>query len=90
MTGFKKILSHDLKAGMRFSAPIFFDDGENMFLAEGKPVKQYHLMALMRWSVPFLLTYGSLLSIASQSESESTEDLEPLEELTPEEIPELK
>ena len=28
------IRSEDVKEGMRFSAPVFFDDGKNMFLAE--------------------------------------------------------
>ena len=28
----KKIKTADLKIGERFSAPVFFDDGKNMFL----------------------------------------------------------
>ena len=39
---FIKIDSSLIKEGMRFSAPVFFDDGENMFLVEGKAAKAYH------------------------------------------------
>lgn len=53
-----KIASEDIKRGMRFSAPVFFDDGKNMFLAEGKSAKSYHVAALQRWAVPFVLTSG--------------------------------
>lgn len=56
-----RINSSDIQIGMAFTAPVFFDDGKNMFLAEKKPVKQYHVNALKRWSIPFLLTYGTLI-----------------------------
>lgn len=56
-----RIKCSDLREGMRYTAPVFFDDGKNMFLAESKPVKQYHLKALERWNIPFLLTYGHLI-----------------------------
>lgn len=56
-----RINSGDIHLGMRFTAPVFFDDGKNMFLAEKKPVRQYHLKALEKWSIPFLLTYGTLI-----------------------------
>ena len=39
MKSFNRIDSSEIKLGMRFSAPVFFDDGENMFLAEEKSVK---------------------------------------------------
>lgn len=53
-----KIESGDIKKGMRFSAPVFFDDGKNMFLAEGKSAKSYHIAALKRWVIPFVMTSG--------------------------------
>lgn len=53
-----KIASEDIKRGMRFSAPVFFDDGKNMFLAKGKSAKAYHIAALERWAIPFVLTSG--------------------------------
>jgi hypothetical protein len=80
MKDFKKINCGELKAGMRFSAPVFFDDGENMFLAEGKSVKPYHLAALVRWQVPFLLTYGHLVSVGEASADENSADVEELED----------
>ena len=52
----------DIKLGIRFSAPVFFEDGENMFLSAKNPVKKYHLEALKRWKIPFLLTEGYVLS----------------------------
>lgn len=57
----------DIHLGMRFTAPVFFDDGKNMFLAEKKPVKQYHINALERWSIPFLLTYGTVIEEKDKS-----------------------
>jgi hypothetical protein len=65
---------------MRFSAPVFFDDGTNMFLAEGKAAKAYHVAALKRWNIPFLLTYGHEIT-DSDEQAQPVEELEPLEEL---------
>ena len=62
MNNLVKIEPLTLKEGNIFSAPVFFDDGKNMFLAAGKSVKPYHLQALVRWKIPFLLTYGKLLT----------------------------
>lgn len=79
----QRIKASQLKEGMRFSAPVFFDDGQNMFLAEDKPVKLMHIQALSRWRVPFLLTYGKLISDDSIYDENSTglEELEDLEVL---------
>ena len=40
MKNFIKLDPSDIKEGIRFSTPVFFEDGKNMFLAEGKSVKQ--------------------------------------------------
>jgi len=77
---FIKIDSSLIKEGMRFSAPVFFDDGENMFLAEGKAAKAYHVAAIKRWNIPYLLTYGHEVTAKNQA-PEEVEDLEPLEEV---------
>ena len=45
---FNKIDAHEIKVGMRFSAPVFFDDGDSMFLAEEKSIKNYHIDAIQR------------------------------------------
>lgn len=80
-----EIDSRDIKLGMRFSAPVFFDDGENMFLAEEKTVKQYHLVAIERWHIKILLTFGHILS---DDEIENSEEI--LAEEVGDEIPELE
>ena len=36
----KKVDCTSIKMGMRFSMPVFFDDGKNMFLAKRKSVKK--------------------------------------------------
>ncbi|NLM00586.1 MAG: HD-GYP domain-containing protein [Treponema sp.] len=51
-----------LSEGMKFTAPVFFDDGVNMFLAENHPVKKMHIDALSKWDVPYVITYGSLIT----------------------------
>ena len=76
------IRSEDMKEGMRFSAPVFFDDGKNMFLAAGKPAKPYHLAALKNWKVPFLLTVGHVLSQA-EIDAQTNANLEDVDELEP-------
>ncbi len=84
MSSFIKIKSSEIKEGMRFSAPVFFDDGKNMFLAEGKAAKKYHITALKRWAIPYLLTYGHLLSESSDAvaaDEQYADDLEPLDDV---------
>lgn len=82
MKNFTKIDTRDLKIGMRFSAPVFFDDGENMFLAEEKSVKQYHIAAIARWNIKYLLTFGRLVSDGmNSSDEELVYDLEEVEEV---------
>jgi len=84
MNNFTKIKSSEVKEGMCFSAPVFFDDGKNMFLAEGKAAKTYHITALKRWSIPYLLTYGHLLpepEKGSGGEGLPVDELEPADDL---------
>lgn len=83
---FKKINCDDIAIGVRFSAPVFFDDGVNMFLAEGKSAKAYHLATIKRWKLPYLLSYGHIISDfnpdgVNKVEDEDVEELEDLEEL---------
>lgn len=79
---FTRIDSSEIKEGTVFSAPVFFDDGENMFLAEGKPAKKYHVDAIKRWDIDFLLTYGRQIKTGeSVIGSDNDEDLDELEEL---------
>ena len=54
----KKLACDEIIEGVRFSSPVFFDDGVNMFLAANHPAKSYHVAALIRWNIPFLMTTG--------------------------------
>ncbi len=56
-----KLDCNKITEGIRFTQPVFFDDGKNMFLAAGCPAKKYHINALKRWNIPFLWTDGVVL-----------------------------
>lgn len=72
-----------IKVGMRFSKPVFFDDGFNMFIESGITVKPYHLVAITRWHVPYLLTDGRPLGENEDFvEEEVIEEIEALDEVT--------
>ena len=58
-----KIKCDRIKEGVAFSEPVYFDDGENMFLAPYRPAKKYHLAAIKRWKVPFLITDGKEIDL---------------------------
>ena len=81
----QKINSSSLQLGMRFSAPVFFDDKENIFLAEGKEIRKFHLQALIRWNIDYVFTYGQILmknqDISDVNELSKVEELESLEEV---------
>lgn len=53
-----KIQAGELKVGMKFSAPLFFDDGKNMFLPESWPITQALLSVLSKWNIDYIQTYG--------------------------------
>lgn len=85
----KKIPRSDLKEGMRFSAPIFFEDGENMLVTKGVPLKNRELQVLDRWKMSYVLTAGRPIAdteiVDTAEEPEDLEDLDELEELEEEE-----
>ncbi|WP_407400655.1 phosphohydrolase [Treponema sp.] len=68
-----------IKPGVRFNAPVFFEDGQNMFLGANRPAKPFHISALKRWNIPFLVTEGQILP-DDYVEEEDVEELEPLED----------
>ncbi len=81
----KRIKTEDLYEGMIFSAPLFFDDGVNMFLAKRKALKKFQMDALVRWKIPFVLTYGTLYTDPSAAlEDEEIQEVEEFEELAEE------
>ena len=81
MRNFNKISASEIKLGMRFSAPVFFDDGESMFLAENKAVKQQHITAIARWKISTPLTFGHVITEDEIDELEELDDFEMVEEL---------
>ncbi len=63
----------EIKEGVSFSAPVFFEDSVNMFLAANHPAKHYHVVAIERWKIPFLMTAGhknTCVIAASSGESD--------------------
>ena len=54
----RRIEASDLVLGTRFSEPLFFDDGINMFLATNHPLRQHHLDSLYRWNITHVVTAG--------------------------------
>lgn len=72
----KKIERSALKENMRFSAPVFFDDGEYMLVNEGVPLHKKELDALARWDIPYVLTSGF-----EMKEGEELPEPEEMEEL---------
>lgn len=78
-----KIKSSDLKLGMTFSSPVFFDDGINMFLAEKNPITQLHLSAVQNWKIPYVITYGTLIQNNNGTEHKEIDELENIPEKKP-------
>ena len=72
----RKISREQLKENIRFSAPVFFDDGTYMLVNEGIPIRRRELDALVRWDIPYVLTSGKELQ-----ENETLDEAEELEEL---------
>ena len=85
----KKIKTTDLKIGVRFSAPVFFDDGRNMLLLRGTPLSDDELNTLKRWKIQYVVTAGDPVpegetlddEIAELDELDEVEALEDPEEI---------
>lgn len=79
-----RIYSNELKEGIIYSAPLFFDDGVNMFLAKRRALKKYHIDILKKWSIPFIITYGTVIddenAALHHEDGAELEEIEPLEE----------
>ena len=65
-----KVDCSQIVTGVKFSKPVFFEDGQNMFLCANHPAKNYHVAAIKRWAIPYLLTEGVRVS-ASDSKTVS-------------------
>ena len=71
-----------------YSVYVYFEDGKNMFLGAGKSAKAFHVSALKRWDIPFLVTAGTLLDEIAE-EDDGIEELEPLDDDEPAELEEI-
>ncbi|MBR3550230.1 MAG: phosphohydrolase [Treponema sp.] len=71
-----KIKCDQITEGVCYSAPVFFDDGVNMFLAANHPAKKYHIIALTRWNVPFLVTAGKKLDGVNAAAVNSVQEID--------------
>lgn len=74
-----RIYSAELQEGVLFSAPLFFDDGANMFLAKRRTLKKYHIDILKKWSIPFVITYGTIVDNVETDSHNETAELEEIE-----------
>ena len=85
---FKKVSVAELKENMRFSEPVFFDDGVYMLADAGVPLHSRELDALVRWDIPFVLTAGGIIKESDlpldPDDAEDVEDIEELDSLEPE------
>ena len=84
----KKVYRNEIVEGMRFSAPVFFDDGENMLVSKGVPIKERELNALDRWKISFVLTAGTVLEGNAVEEDTEPEELDEISDA--EEVPRLR
>lgn len=57
----KKLKIIDLKAGMKFSAPVYLD-GENLLVPEKIEIKDKDIQRLIRWDIEYVETDGELLT----------------------------
>ncbi len=77
----KKVLRSEIKEGMRFSAPVFFDDGENMLVYRDSPIKKRDLNALDMWNISYVLTAGRILGKSEKIDDTTINELEELSDL---------
>lgn len=78
----KKINTAELKQGIRYSANVFFDDGQNMLLQKGAPITDYELNVLKKWEIDYVITEGEPIPEGVELfNDENTGKLEELGEL---------
>ena len=52
----QKIKSSELKTNMKFTSPVFFDDGINMFLSENNPLTENHIELIKNLNIEYVIT----------------------------------
>ena len=55
------ILTSDLKAGMKFTEPVYVD-GSNLLVPKGMPLKDKDIQRLLKWGVPFVNSDGEIMA----------------------------
>jgi len=68
----KKIKVSDLKAGMKFSAPVYLD-GENLLVPEKIEIKEKDIKRLLRWDIEFVETDG--VPVTDSDKEHNSDDL---------------
>lgn len=79
----RRIEIAELQLGSRFSEPLFFDDGVNMFLASNLPLRQEHLDSLRQWNISHIVTCGRELLLGQEDSRPDGSVLEDIPELEP-------
>lgn len=73
-----KIKVNELEVGSRYSAPIFFDDGQNMLLNANTPITDYEIGVLKQWKIPYVVTAGRIIPEGETFKPEPASELERL------------
>ena len=70
----KKIKIEELEKGMRFSKPVYFEEG-NMLVPADKPLKERDIERLLKWGVTEVQTEGKVITEAEASSGEADKSL---------------
>ena len=70
----KKIQTEELKSGMRFSKPVYFEEG-NMLVPADKPLKERDIERLLKWGVTEVQTEGKVITEAETDSGEAGNNL---------------
>lgn len=70
----KKIKIEELEKGMRFSKPVYFEEG-NMLVPADKPLKERDIERLLKWGVTEVQTEGKVITEAEVSSGEADKSL---------------
>ena len=68
----KKIKIEELESGMRFSKPVYFEEG-NMLVPADKPLKEQDIERLLKWGVTEVQTEGKVITVAEAGSGEADE-----------------
>ncbi len=70
----KKIKIGELKSGMRFSKPVYFEEG-NMLVPADKPLKARDIERLLKWGVTEVQTEGRVITEAEAGSGQTDKSL---------------